>query len=59
MVTKCHVALLPWPVFKLDTCVRDGLVGPVSQYQEHFTEILLQYFKSTTSLVNTNNGRNG
>ena len=32
---------------------RDGSVGPVSQYREHFTEIPRQHLKTATSLIST------
>ena len=38
-------------------CPRDGTVGPVSLYREHFTEIPLSDFTTTTLLVNKYNGR--
>ena len=36
---------------------RDGSVGPVSRYWEHFTEISWWDFKTATSLANLYNGR--
>ena len=36
---------------------RDGSVGPVSQYRDHFPETSLRDFTTATSLVNTYNGR--
>ena len=39
------------------TKIRDGSVGPVSRYREHFTEIPRRDFKTATLLANTYNGR--
>ena len=43
-------------IFLINWHLKDGSVGPVFRYQEHFIEILGWGFNTHTSLVNIYNG---